>query len=71
LVPSARSTQDASNAGGHRLVAFLKCFMGQVQQSAVLRVFYEIALIGLDSKPIKSESGIVFRPNYTVRNSQN
>lgn len=30
---------------------------------------YEIALIGLSSKPITSESGIVFQPRCTIRNS--
>jgi len=30
---------------------------------------YEIALIGLTSKPVTSESGIVFQPKWTVRSS--
>jgi len=30
---------------------------------------YKVALIGLGSRPIRSESGIVFQPGFTVRDS--
>jgi transcriptional regulator GlxA family with amidase domain len=41
----------------------------QLPEAGKMIAPYEVALIGLSSKPVVAESGIVFQPGYSVKNS--
>jgi transcriptional regulator GlxA family with amidase domain len=41
----------------------------QLAEDGETRALYDVVLIGLSSKPVISESGVVFQPKYSIHNS--